>query len=175
MEPYPRKNGMSYYKKTLPMEDTPILYYWSMQYIRNKSSSTWFTHSIYPSVSRWYVVLKFRHVSKEEFKVVQNLEVIQVSLSKIMVSRIPCSLKIYWTNFIANIGDPSFKLQGMKWETLVNLSTMTKMTSCMCRVMGKPCTKSMLITCHLYCRILWGYRRLAGWACWALTRWHFKH
>jgi hypothetical protein len=66
-------------------------------------------------------------------------------------------------------------LTGMKWATLVSLSTMTHMESYPAWVRGSSTIKSIHISSHFHSRIFNGCNSLTGLWCSTLIRWHISH
>jgi hypothetical protein len=94
----------------------------------------------------------------------QNSEVNFASLSDIISLGIPCSLNIYFMKILEISISLQVEFTGMKWASLLNLSTTTMMASFCLVVLGSPVIKSMEMVSHFHYGIGRGCNSPVG--CW---------
>ena len=146
-----------------------------MTHARSISSRVWIARSVWPSIYGWKAVLNFSLVLIALWTLLQNANVKQLSLSKMIDIGTPWSRTISFTYKSANCSSEYVILIGKKCADLVNLSTITHTTSCPLVVLGKPTTKSMEICSHFHSGISIGCRTPAGRWCSALIFWQTRH
>lgn len=83
-------------------------------------------------------------------RVCQNKDVNLFSLFETRFFRKPCSMKIYFMNFLATVTTSLVVFLGIKWATLVIFSTITKNDSWWNFIFGISTIKSILIDCHFW-------------------------
>jgi hypothetical protein len=148
---------------------------WCITCILRMSSNTLFTLSFWPSIWGWWAVLNANSVPKPANKLFQKLGVNLASRSETMVLGRPCNLKIYFIKKLATPMVLKVDLIGMKWATLLKLSTTTMIASCFFIVFGKLVTNSMEIFSHFHYGICKGCHSPVGCLCSTFTCWHSKH
>jgi hypothetical protein len=124
---------------------------------------------------RGYVDDMLSLVSIDSWSFSQNFDVNWDPLSDTIFLGTPCRHTIRDIYNSVRVALDYIILTGMKWATLVNLSTITNIESYPACVLGNLSMKSTLIYSHFHSGIFNGCNNLAGLWCSALTQRHVSH
>ena len=92
-------------------------------------SIIWLVHSVCPSVSGWYAVLRLYRTPRRVQSEAQKRETKCFPLSETMSAGVPCLVKMFCRKIFASCGASMSDLMGMKWAILVSQSTTTSIVS----------------------------------------------